>query len=38
LIGGWALTQHLPLVMVFGIFCVPLTIAAISARNISFAK
>jgi MFS transporter, AAHS family, 4-hydroxybenzoate transporter len=38
LIGGWALSQQLPLVVVFGIFCVPLTIAAISARSISFDK
>jgi MFS transporter, AAHS family, 4-hydroxybenzoate transporter len=38
LIGGWALSQNLPLVVVFGIFCVPLTIAAISARSIAFGK
>jgi MFS transporter, AAHS family, 4-hydroxybenzoate transporter len=38
LIGGWALSQHLPLVAVFGIFCIPLTIAAVSARGISFEK
>jgi AAHS family 4-hydroxybenzoate transporter-like MFS transporter len=38
LVGGWALSQHLPLVLVFGIFCIPLTIAALSARGISFAK
>jgi MFS transporter, AAHS family, 4-hydroxybenzoate transporter len=38
LIGGWALSQHLPLVAVFGIFCIPLTIAAVSARRISFEK
>ncbi len=38
LIGGYALSANLPLVAVFGIFCVPLTIAAISARSISFGK
>jgi MFS transporter, AAHS family, 4-hydroxybenzoate transporter len=38
LIGGWALSQNLPLVAVFGIFCVPLTVAAISARSIAFEK
>lgn len=37
LIGGWALGQHLPLIAVFGIFCVPLMIAAIAVRSIRFA-
>jgi MFS transporter, AAHS family, 4-hydroxybenzoate transporter len=38
LIGGWALSQNLPLVAVFGIFCLPLAIAAVSARNIALVK
>jgi MFS family permease len=37
LVGGWALAQHLPLVVVFGIFCVPLAIAALAARSVRFA-
>jgi hypothetical protein len=37
LIGGWALAAKLPLVAVFGIFCVPLLIAAFSVRRIRFA-
>ncbi|MBC2666843.1 MFS transporter [Novosphingobium flavum] len=37
LIGGWALAAHLPLVAVFGIFCIPLLIAAASVRTIRFA-
>ncbi len=35
LIGGWALSQHWPLLAVFGIFVGPLVIAAIAAINIS---
>ncbi len=34
LIGGWALSQKLPLVAVFGIFCVPLLIAAAAASRV----
>jgi MFS transporter, AAHS family, 4-hydroxybenzoate transporter len=34
LVGGWALSQHWPLVAVFGIFVGPLVIAAIAAMNI----
>ncbi len=37
LVGGWALAQQLPLVLVFGIFCVPLFIAALAARAVTFA-
>lgn len=37
LLGGWALAQNIPLVGVFAIFCVPLFIAAMAARNIRFA-
>jgi hypothetical protein len=36
LLGGWALGQNLPLVAVFGIFCVPLFVAAIAAAAIRF--
>ena len=36
LIGGWALAAHLPLVGVFGIFCVPLLVAALAVRRIRF--
>jgi MFS transporter, AAHS family, 4-hydroxybenzoate transporter len=38
LIGGWALSQNWPLVAVFGIFCIPLSIAAFSARKIAFGR
>jgi MFS family permease len=34
LIGGWALAQNLPLVVVFGIFCVPLLLAAAIAATL----
>jgi MFS transporter, AAHS family, 4-hydroxybenzoate transporter len=34
LVGGWALSQNLPLITVFGIFCVPLVIAAMAALRI----
>ena len=34
LVGGWAIGQGLPLVAVFGIFCVPLIIAATAALNV----
>lgn len=37
LLGGWALAQQLPLVAVFGIFCVPLLVAAVASRFIRFA-
>lgn len=37
LVGGLALAQNLPLVAVFGIFCVPLAIAALAARSVRFA-
>lgn len=36
LIGGWALGLKLPLVAIFGLFCVPLLIAAFAARAIKF--
>jgi predicted MFS family arabinose efflux permease len=35
-VGGWALSAQLPLIAVFGIFCVPLLIAAASARAVTF--
>lgn len=35
LIGGWALGQHWPLVAIFGLFCLPLLIAAWAARSVS---
>lgn len=38
LLGGWALGQQLPLVAVFGIFCLPLLIAAIAARSVQFER
>jgi len=38
LIGGWALGVKLPLAAVFGIFCVPLIIAALCARGVSFGE
>jgi MFS transporter, AAHS family, 4-hydroxybenzoate transporter len=34
LVGGWALSQNWPLVAVFGIFCIPLCIAALAASRI----
>ena len=37
LIGGWGLAMKLPLVGVFGLFCLPLAIAAIAASRIRFA-
>ncbi len=37
LVGGWALAEHLPLITVFGIFCVPLLIAALAAKSMTFA-
>lgn len=36
LLGGWALAAHLPLVAVFGIFCLPLTLAALSAARVNY--
>lgn len=36
MIGGWALSQHLPLVAVFGMFCAPLLLAALLARLVRF--
>ena len=36
MVGGLALAQNLPLVAVFGIFCVPLAIAALAARSVRF--
>jgi MFS family permease len=36
LLGGWALGHHWPLSGVFGIFCVPLLIAALCARLVHF--
>lgn len=36
LLGGWALAEKLPLVAVFGIFCVPLLIASVAVRKIRF--
>ncbi|MFM5886264.1 MAG: MFS transporter [Novosphingobium sp.] len=38
LIGGWALSQHWPLVAVFGIFVVPLAIAATGALAVGRAQ
>jgi len=37
MVGGAALDLHLPLVAVFGVFCVPLCVAAAAARFIRFA-
>jgi AAHS family 4-hydroxybenzoate transporter-like MFS transporter len=34
LIGGWALGQHWPLVAIFGLFCLPLLIAATAAAKV----
>lgn len=34
LLGGWALGRHWPLVAVFGLFCAPLLVAALSAAGI----
>jgi predicted MFS family arabinose efflux permease len=36
MLGGWALGQNLPLIAVFGIFCVPLLIASIASASIRF--
>ncbi len=38
LLGGWALSRDWPLVAVFGLFCAPLTLAAIAAWNIRMHK
>ena len=38
LIGGWALGAKLPLVAVFGFFCLPLVIAATCARAVTFGE
>lgn len=34
LVGGWALSQHWPLIAVFGLFVLPLVIAGFAALNI----
>lgn len=36
LVAGWALAQQLPLIMVFGIFCVPVTIASLAIWRVRF--
>jgi len=33
-VGGWGLGAHLPLVAIFGMFCVPLLIAATAAYSV----
>ena len=35
IVGGWGLSQGLPLVGVFGIFCAPLLITALAANFVS---
>lgn len=36
LMGGWALDAHLPLVGVFGLFCLPLVVASLAARQVRY--